>query len=347
MRPLRILTWHIHGSYLYYLVQSGQIFYLPVKPGRPEGYGGRSGSFPWPKNAIDVPADEVRDLEFDCILFQSRKNYFEDQYEILTERQRQLPRVYLEHDPPREHPTDTRHPVDDPEILLVHVTPFNDLMWDSGSTPTRVIDHGVLVPENIRYTGELESGIVVVNGLRKRGRRLGVDIFERVRRQVPLELAGMESEELGGMGNVALTALAALEARHRFFFNPIRYTSLGLAVCEAMMLGMPILGLATTEMSTAVVNGVSGYVETSLCRLIDHMRALLRDPQQAQMLGAGAREIARERFGIERFVRDWDGVFEEVVSMRGGWRLPVSPMFAQTGEAAVQAAERKTRGLQE
>jgi ADP-heptose:LPS heptosyltransferase len=29
--------------------------------------------------------------------------------EILTEAQRRLPRIYLEHDPPREHPTDTRH----------------------------------------------------------------------------------------------------------------------------------------------------------------------------------------------------------------------------------------------
>ncbi len=37
-RPLRILTWHVHGSYLYYLVQSPHRFFLPVKPGRPEGY---------------------------------------------------------------------------------------------------------------------------------------------------------------------------------------------------------------------------------------------------------------------------------------------------------------------
>jgi len=46
MRRLLILTWHIHGSYLYYLTQAGHEFYLPVKPGRPEGYGGRLGGFP-------------------------------------------------------------------------------------------------------------------------------------------------------------------------------------------------------------------------------------------------------------------------------------------------------------
>jgi hypothetical protein len=74
-RPLKILTWHIHGSYLYYLSKTPCEFYLPVKDGRPEGYGGRSGSFPWGENVLDVPAEKVKELEIDCILFRSGKNY--------------------------------------------------------------------------------------------------------------------------------------------------------------------------------------------------------------------------------------------------------------------------------
>lgn len=309
MQPLRILTWHIHGSYLYYLVQNRHHFYLPVKPDRPEGYGGRSGSFPWPDNVHDVPAEEVRNLEFDCVLFQSRKNYLEDQYEILSSPQQRLPRLYLEHDPPREHPTDTRHPVDDPEVLLIHVTHFNNLMWDNGRTPTQVIDHGVIVPEGIRYTGELERGITIVNGLLSRGRRLGLDVFQYVQEQVPIDLIGMQSKELGGLGEVPHSKLPDFEASYRFFFNPIRYTSLGLAVCEAMMVGLPVIGLATTEMVTAVENGVSGYVDTNPDRLVAYMQELLNDPAEARRLSEGARRYARERFNIERFCRDWDKAF--------------------------------------
>ena len=315
-RPLRILTWHIHGSYLYYLVQSPHEFYLPVKPGRMEGYGGRAGSFPWPDNVHDVPAAQVKDLDLDCILFQSKRNYLEDQFEILSEEQRSLPRLYLEHDPPREHPTDTRHWVDDPNILLVHVTHFNDLMWDSGRTPTRVIEHGVMVPEDVRYTGEIDRGLVVVNGLAHRGRRLGADIFERVRRQVPLDLVGMEASRLDGIGEVAHEQLPAFEAHYRFFFNPIRYTSLGLAVLEAMMLGMPIVGLATTEMTTTVENGVSGYVDTNVENLVDFMQSLLKNPQKARRLGRGARRIAQERFNIQRFASDWNEAFAQVTGTR-------------------------------
>ncbi len=85
----------------------------------------------------------------------------------------------------------------------------------------------------------------------------------------------MRSEEFGGLGDVPHDALPAFSARYRFFFNPIRYTSLGLAVCEAMLLGMPVIGLATTEMATVIENGVSGYVDTDVDALIAHMQRLL------------------------------------------------------------------------
>ena len=309
----RVFTWHVHGSYLYYLTHSRQQFYVPVKPGRRAGYSGRAGNTPWPENLHDVPAEEVRRQQFDCILFQSRQNYLADQYEILSKAQRKLPRIYLEHDPPREHPTDTRHFVDDPETLLVHVTHFNNLMWDSGRSPTRVIEHGAVVPPGVRYTGEVERGLVVINNLGRRGRRLGADIFARLREEVPLDLIGMEAAEAGGLGEIPHHRLAPFIAQYRFFFNPIRYTSLGLAVIEAMLVGLPIIGLATTEMATTIENGVSGYIDTNLDTLVAGMRQLLADPAEARRLGEGARRYAQERFNIERFSRDWDETFAMIV----------------------------------
>lgn len=332
MRRLRILTWHVHGSYLYYLTQANHEFFLPIKPGKPEGYGGRSGHFPWPDNVHDVPAEEVRAMQLDCIIFQSRKNYLEDQEEILSSEQRRLPRIYLEHDPPREHPTDTRHIVDDSNVLLVHVTHFNNLMWDSGRTPTTIIEHGVVVPEYVRYSGEIERGIVVVNGLGRRGRRLGADIFARVREQIPLDLVGMFAEDLGGLGEIAHDRLHAFEARYRFFFNPIRYTSLGLAVCEAMMLGMPIIGLSTTEMATVVENGVAGYVDTNIDKLVERMRELLADPAEARRLGQGARRHAQERFNIDRFIYDWNQALGQVTGRVPARRTSTAPASGRIGE---------------
>jgi hypothetical protein len=287
-------------------------FYLPVCEGREGGFGGRGETFPFGNNVHDIPVEEVQNQRFDCILFQLRRNYEIDQYEILSPEQRRLPRIYLEHDPPQENPFEQQHWVDDPDTLLVHVTPFNELVWDSGDSPTRVIDHGVIVPAEVKYDGRLPRGIVVINNLASRGRRLGVDVFEAATRDVPLDLVGMGAEELGGLGEVQPTKLLAFESNYRFFFNPIRYTSLGLAVIEAMSIGMPIVGLATTEMATAIQNGVSGYVDTDLGKLVARMQELLQDADHARCLGENARRYALDRFNIRRFVHDWEHTFADV-----------------------------------
>lgn len=312
MRRLRILTWHVHGNYLWYLSHAPHDFFLPVRSDGSPGYGGRGATFPFGDNVHDVPAEAVRHTRFDCVLFQHHRNYTHDQFEILSPEQRRLPRIFVQHDPPLDHPTDQQHWCDDPNMLLVHVTPFNALMWNSGAAPVRVIDHGVPDPAPLRYRGDLPKGLVVINHLGSRGRRLGPDIFLAARESVSLDLVGMESEKLGGLGEVTPTRLAEFSIRYRFFFNPIRYTSLGLAVCEAMALGMPIVGLATTEMATAIQNGVTGFVDTDLARLIPRMQMLIDDPALARQLGENARRYALERFALPRFVAEWNEAFLQV-----------------------------------
>ena len=321
MRRLKVLTWHTHGAYLYYLTQAPHDFHVLSKPGRPPGYGGRWGHLPWGPNVHDLPVEEAARQSFDCIVFQDDAQFLEDQYELLTPAQRRLPKIYLEHDPPRERPVDERHIVRERDVLLVHCTHFNRLMWDSGDAPTRVIDHGVVDPAlrdpRARYSGELERGIVVINNIATRGRRLGFDVFEKARREVPLELVGMGAEAAGGIGEVLHGELPAFAARYRFFFNPIRYTSMGLGVIEAMMVGLPIVALATTEMVTVIRDGENGFIDTDAGKLVERMKLLLNDRQLAAHLGRAARRIALSRFNIERFVADWNDAFAQVTGL---WR---------------------------
>src|ERR1700712_1668273 len=149
-KKLKIFTWHIHGSYLYYLSQGDYDIYIPVTNEKKEGYYGRGETFPFGNNVIEVNATDVKNQSFDCILFQTNKNYLVDQYDILSEEQRRLPCIYLEHDPPAKHPTDTKHIITDPDILVVHVTHFNKLMWQNDNSNVKVIDHGVM-PANVAY----------------------------------------------------------------------------------------------------------------------------------------------------------------------------------------------------
>jgi Glycosyl transferases group 1 len=315
---LRVLTWHVHGNYLYYLTQAPHDFYLVTRPGDPPGYAGKVGVLPWGDNVHEIAAEDLHAHRFDVVLYQHRTQWEDDRLRLLSPAQRALPRVYLEHDPPQEQPFAQRHWVSDSDdarnTLLVHVTHFNALMWACEGTPTRVIEHGVVVPEGVRYSGDLARGIVVVNHLAQRGRRLGADVFVRTRERVPLDLVGMDAERLDGVGEIGNLDLAAFMARYRFFFNPIRWTSLGLAVVEAMMIGMPIVGLATTELSTVIRNGENGFIHTDVDALIEAMHALQLDPAYAKQLGEGAQRTALERFHIERFVRDWHDTLQQVAA---------------------------------
>jgi len=213
-------------------------------------------------------------------------------------------------------------------------------MWDTGRTPVRVIEHGVEVPAALRWTGDAARGLVVVNELRRRGRRLGADLVTAIAERVPLDLAGMGAHELDGaapclrcLGEVDRRHLPAVIADHRFVFHPARYTSFGMSVCEAMLLGAPVVALATTEMPTVITDGVNGIASTDPAHLEAGMRALLGDPALARRLGDAARDTARERFSIERFAREWQTVLTEAAD-RGAARPRSRPTPAPLVEVA-------------
>ncbi len=131
---------------------------------------------------------------------------------------------------------------------------------------------------------------------------------------MPLDLVGMDAASAGGLGELPNLELPAFIARYRFFFNPIRWTSLGLAIVEAMMVGMPIIGLATTELTSVIRNGENGFAHNDCDALVAIMKTLIADPALARTWGERARRDALERFHIDRFVADWNRVLAEATS---------------------------------
>src|SRR5699024_4304677 len=212
------------------------------------------------------------------------------------------------------HPTNTVHWFRHDEGMLVHVTPHNALMWDSPHMQSCVIEHGVVAPSTCLYTGQLARGITAINHLSKRGRRVGADLYEWMAGHAPLDLIGMGSEDLNGLGEIPNMEVSALMARYRFFFSPIRYASLGLSLVEAMMVGMPIVGIAATELPNVITNGVNGWVDSLPKRLIDCMHRLIDEPTLARRWGEAAREEAILRFSIERFIDDWNRLLGVMIS---------------------------------
>jgi hypothetical protein len=317
MKRLNILIWHIHGAYLTAITQAEHNWYVPVKPAlagsRPEGYAGRGEGSTMPEYVREIPAEAVRDLPLDLIICQTPRNYTTDRFMILSPQQLRLPIIYLEHNSPEPHPTDSIHPAAaNPATTLVHVTHYNRLMWDNGQANSRVIEHSVAIDPTIRYSGHREEGLIVVNELRRRGRMAGLDLYEYLKQRVPITVAGMDSLSVGGIGEIHYTRLLQRVAEYRFLFSPMRYSSLPLAVIEAMTIGMPIVALATTELPTVIQNGIHGFVSANPDELADQMNYLLNKPTEARQMGENARELALSRFGLSRFVQDWNTLFSEL-----------------------------------
>jgi len=312
---MRIFVWHVHGSWTTALVQGRHEYLLPVLRGRGPDGRGRARTWDWPAAAVEVTPQEAADAEVDAVVLQRP-----EELDGLCERWlggrrpgADLPAVYVEHNAPQGRIAEMRHPAADrPELTLVHVTHFNQLFWDAGSTPTRVIEHGVVDP-GYRYTGELARCAVTINEARRRARVTGTDLLDRFAGAAPLDVFGIGARDVGGIDNLRQDELHAEMARRRVYLHPIRWTSLGLSLIEAMQLGMPVVALATTEAPEAVPEQ-AGVLSTSVQTLAAGIRRLIADPAEARERGEAARRAALERYGLERFLADWDELLEEVAT---------------------------------
>ncbi len=313
---MRILLWHVHGSWTTSFVQGDHEYLLPVTPGRDSDGLGRATSWDWPSSAVEVPVDALRDTDFDLVLLQ-RPHEIELAERWTGRRPGQdVPAVYVEHNTPGGDVPFTRHPLaDQSRIPIVHVTHFNRLFWDCGSAHTDVVEHGVVDPGHL-YSGDWARAAVAINDPVRRWRAVGTDLLPALSEAAPLDVFGMKAHQLGEALDIPGDRLWTFEdlpqarmhrelARRRVYVHTARWTSLGLSLLEAMHLGMPIVALATTE-AVAAVPPEAGVVSTRPEALAAAVWRFVHDPSEAQQVGAAAREAALAKYGLGRFLADWD-----------------------------------------
>ncbi|GAA2406360.1 glycosyltransferase [Streptomyces glaucosporus] len=318
---MRILLWHVHGSWTTAFVQGPHTYLVPVTPDRgPDGLG-RAATFDWPDSVVELTPEQLRETDVDLVVLQRPHEPGLAERWLGRRPGRDVPAVYLEHNAPDGNVPDTRHPMADrTDLTVVHVTHFNRLFWDCGTTPTAVVEHGIVDPGPL-WTGELARAAVVVNEPLRRGRTTGTDLLPRFAEAAPLDVFGMRTrglaERLGlprercRSQDLPQRELHRAMARRRVYVHPVRWTSLGLSLLEAMHLGMPVVALDTTEASAAVPRG-AGVLSNRLDVLTDAVRDFVADPAYARAVGERARAAALARYGLARFLDDWERLTKEV-----------------------------------
>jgi hypothetical protein len=310
---VNVLLWHVHGSWTTTFVQGPHRYLLPVVPDRGPNGRGRARTWDWPPSAVELPPAALRDAEVDVVILQRPED------EALAQEWlggRRLPTVWLEHNAPQGRIAEMRHPAADRrDVIVVHVTPTNALFWDTGTARTRVIEHGIVDPGH-RYTGELARAAVVVNEAGRRGRVTGTDLLPGLAAAAPIDLFGMGADAVPGVtahGDTPQDRLHDELARRRVYVHPVRWTSLGLSLLEAMHLGMPVVAVGTLEVPEAVPPE-AGIVSNRPAVLAEGLRRLVGDPEEACQRGKAARAAALDRYGLDRFLADWDRLLEEVTA---------------------------------
>ena len=318
---MNILLWHVHGSWTTAFVHGKHNYLVPVTPDRgPYGLG-RARTYPWPDSVTEIRPGQLADADVDLVVLQRPEEFDLATSWLGRTVGRDVPAVYVEHNTPTGDVPATRHPMADrDDLIVVHVTHFNDLFWDTGGSRTRVIEHGIVAPA-ARYSGELDRFAVVTNEPVRRRRTTGTDLMPRFAQVAPLDVYGMGviglPETLGPAGqrvavhdDLPQTAMHSEVARRRAYLHLCRWTSLGLSLIEAMAMGMPVIVLGTTE-AVAAVPPAAGVLATRVQTLVDAAQWLLDEPAAARRLGEGARRAAQDRYGLDRFLADWDELLEE------------------------------------
>ncbi|WP_349897199.1 glycosyltransferase [Parafrigoribacterium soli] len=320
---MRIMLWHVHGGWTDAFVRGEHDYLMPTLPERGAWGLGRGGR-DWPASVRELAPHEFRDADVDVVVLQ-RPDELPAAERMLGRRLgSRVPAVYLEHNTPRVDVPNSVHPLSErADITVVHVTHFNRLMWDCGRAPTTVIEHGVR-DLGALYTGGLPRLGVVVNEPVRRWRVTGTDLLPALTRAAPLDVYGMGTELLSrefdlpeaslvAHGDVPPAQLAPQLALRRAYLHPLRWTSLGLALLEAMHLGMPVIALATTEAYRAVPPE-AGFISTDIDELVGGARRLIDNAEEARVRGRAAREFALQHYGLGTFLERWSNVLEDAVA---------------------------------
>ncbi len=319
---MKILMWHVHGSWATSFVNGLHEVVVPVTATRDEDGRGLPDTYAWPSDVRELPPERLRDEHFDAVILQRPVEIALVQQWLGRRVGIDLPAVYVEHNTPRTSPTGSVHPLaDQTEIPIVHVTHFKALMWDNGKAAVHVVEHGIADPGH-RYTGMLPRVGYVVNEPVRRGRVTGSDLVGRIADVAPIDVFGIGTapltsngfrHEVIGHGDIPHDAMHDLLAGRRVYVHLCRWTSLGLSLLEAMFLGMPVVALSVTEAPEALV-GSAAVVSNDIAVLQQAVRDVIHDPDLAAQAGRRNRTHVETRYSLPRFHADWDRVLKEVLS---------------------------------
>jgi len=308
-KKYNILTFATHERYETQLAKTGHNFYV---------FHGDNLKR-WDKKYAKVPDNYYlmptnalyQAIEYDFILSQSKFGQY--QMAAVLNQHINVPLVSLEHTLPTTNLKDEW--VQEIKTMVgnvnVFISEFSRDAWDVNSNNLEVVHHSV--DSELFAPRSLERGdyvLSVVNDIANRDYCCNYEGWKRITENTPKRLVGNNP----GLSDPASSTDELVNEYNEcaVFLNTSTYSPIPTSLLEAMSCGTPVVSTATCMIPDIIENGSNGFISNDEEVLKEKIKLLLDNPDLAKEMGAKGRQTILEKFSEEKFLNNWNRIFDKV-----------------------------------
>lgn len=262
--------------------------------------------------SIKAAFDKIGMFDFDCVISQNRFG----QYQLLSQLAKlmHIPLICIEH-------TDIMPYWDSSFIsqlsqmrgdINIYISEYNKERW-LGHKSDIVIEHGIDTelfspsPSNIARQNHILS---MCNDWIGRDIPCGYSVWKRVTQNLPVRVVG----ETPGLskGSSSLSDCINEFRTSEIFLNTSQYSPIPMSLMEAMSCECAIVTSATCMIPEVITNGKNGFISNNEKNLTKYCVNLLSDAAMCREIGANARNLIKNNFGLDKFINSWNTILESI-----------------------------------
>jgi len=307
-----ILTFDTHERYQTQLAKTGHNFYSISYQGAKEWDSSFANK---PSNYYTLPkSDYLPSIDFDFILSQSKFGQF--QFSSQLKRQLGVPVLSLEHTLPIESWPEQqlqafKMMTGDVNVFISEYSAGEWAMNCDNLIVHHSVDTELFCPASVEKDGKILS---VANDFEKRDYCLNFSGWKRITEGMPVKLVG----DNPGLSNPAngVEDLVEKYQSASIFLNTSTISPIPTSLLEAMSCGCPVVSTATCMIPEIITNGENGFISNDEEELKGYIKQLLDDPSLAAKMGDAARKTVIEKFSEEKFINNWNEIFDLTYRMK-------------------------------
>lgn len=314
--PLNILTCPTHERYETGLCESRHIFYAF----RTEGIKDWDCSYgDIPENYILLePKIVPSHIPFDLVLSQNKFGQFQHLSQIANRLH--LPLVSLEHTLPMKAWSDEQLKTlrNMRGHLNVFISEFSLSGWGWNNRNDTYIIHHMVDTDLFKPGDSLRKPCLlsVVNDWINRDYFCGYSLWKEITQNLPVRVVG----NTPGLSKPAPSIETLIQEYQsaQIFVNTSLVSPVPTSLLEAMACGCACVSTATCMIPEIITDGLNGFISNDPAKLRKRIEQLLNDPELCKKLGREARNTIKEKFSKDRFLLQWDEIFQRAVTIPYG-----------------------------